>query len=491
MSNRRFAVIGDPIAHSLSPLLHQSAFDELEELDAFSDLADTTAEKISAQYVAYHLKKEDLASFMDMFRGRKSLLAFRPLSLLKKGDSYAKGLWPYAPPTLEKNSTTHQSPILPENIPTLKNPSAPKSPSHTNPTFSENLHISKNPSALNFSSHQNSTPSENLRMGGLSVTLPHKKEIMSYADELTPLASLVGAANTLYWDNGKLIAHNTDVEGFLSPLYKYCEILRGALPPSPPSKGAEPLCNPRSGRDFRQALLRLCFMNKVENTRDKLENIQDKVFFKEGGSVRGENSFFSKKRGFPSHENSSKKCGFPLHENSSKDSSKKSLKTAMILGAGGAAAAVLVGLLHVRGVEKIYICARNGEQAEGLLTYVRERACEGCLDEALSGAIFSVPEVLSYTERERAVDLVVNTIPATLNGEAFSPRESFEGVGVAYDLLYAHTPFLECAKVQGCVIINGAEMFLQQGSRQFKLWTGKEIPPSVLLAVKNRIEDSK
>ena len=489
MSNRRFAVIGDPIAHSLSPLLHQSAFDELEELDAFSDLADTTAEKISAQYVAYHLKKEDLASFMDMFRGRKSLLAFRPLSLLKEGDSYAKGLWPCEPPILEKNSTTYQNPILSENIPTPPNSSAPKSPSLQSPTPSENL------SALNFSSHKSPPLPENLRMGGLSVTLPHKKEIMSYADELTPLASLVGAANTLYWDNGKLIAHNTDVEGFLSPLYKYCEILRGALPPTPPSKGAEPLCNPRSGRDFRQALLRLCFMNKVENTRDKLENIQDKVFFKEGGSVRGENSFFSKKCGFPSHENSSKKCGFPSHENSSKKcgfpSHEKSLKTAMILGAGGAAAAVLVGLLHVRGVEKIYVCARNGEQAEGLLEYVRGRACEGCLDEALSGAIFSVPEVLSYAERERAVDLVVNTIPATLNGEAFSPRESFEGVGVAYDLLYAHTPFLECARGQGSVIINGAEMFLQQGSRQFKLWTGKEIPPSVLLAVKNRIEGSK
>ena len=83
---------------------------------------------------------------------------------------------------------------------------------------------------------------------------------------------------------------------------------------------------------------------------------------------------------------------------------------------------------------------------------------------------------------------MVNTIPATLNGQSFNPRDDFTGVKIAYDLLYAHTPFLQAAKKQGIRIINGGEMFLQQGAKQFKLWTGQDIPQKALDKVQERIE---
>lgn len=56
---------------------------------------------------------------------------------------------------------------------------------------------------------------------GCNVTIPYKKDVISYLDELTPVAQKLGAVNTIVRDcNGKLIGHNTDYFGFLSLLQK-------------------------------------------------------------------------------------------------------------------------------------------------------------------------------------------------------------------------------------------------------------------------------
>lgn len=57
-----------------------------------------------------------------------------------------------------------------------------------------------------------------LPIHGLSVTLPHKQAVMPLLDTLTPAAREVGAVNTLYWEEGRLVGHNTDLAGFLAPL---------------------------------------------------------------------------------------------------------------------------------------------------------------------------------------------------------------------------------------------------------------------------------
>lgn len=65
--------------------------------------------------------------------------------------------------------------------------------------------------------------------GGLNVTIPYKQDVIPLCDEISDLASAIGAVNTLYWkdagagDAGAdapaadrlLIGHNTDYEGFL------------------------------------------------------------------------------------------------------------------------------------------------------------------------------------------------------------------------------------------------------------------------------------
>lgn len=60
-----------------------------------------------------------------------------------------------------------------------------------------------------------------LKIAGLSVTIPHKEAVLKLADKQTPLAAAAGAANTLFWENGLLVADNTDVAGFTAPLQKY------------------------------------------------------------------------------------------------------------------------------------------------------------------------------------------------------------------------------------------------------------------------------
>ena len=49
---------------------------------------------------------------------------------------------------------------------------------------------------------------------GLNVTIPYKKEVIPYLDELSPRAKTLGAVNTIVRRDGRLIGHNTDYFGF-------------------------------------------------------------------------------------------------------------------------------------------------------------------------------------------------------------------------------------------------------------------------------------
>ena len=53
---------------------------------------------------------------------------------------------------------------------------------------------------------------------GLNVTIPHKQNVISLLDELTPTAQAIGAVNTISMREGKLVGDNTDAPGFLKDL---------------------------------------------------------------------------------------------------------------------------------------------------------------------------------------------------------------------------------------------------------------------------------
>lgn len=56
---------------------------------------------------------------------------------------------------------------------------------------------------------------------GLNVTIPHKQTVVQFLDELTPTATSIGAVNTIYFRENKLIGDNTDAPGFLKDLTRF------------------------------------------------------------------------------------------------------------------------------------------------------------------------------------------------------------------------------------------------------------------------------
>lgn len=51
---------------------------------------------------------------------------------------------------------------------------------------------------------------------GINVTVPYKKDVIPFLDELSPTAARLGAVNTVIRKDGRLIGHNTDYFGFLT-----------------------------------------------------------------------------------------------------------------------------------------------------------------------------------------------------------------------------------------------------------------------------------
>ena len=54
----------------------------------------------------------------------------------------------------------------------------------------------------------------NGEIDGINVTVPFKKSVIPYLDQLTPLANEAQSVNTIYKEKNKVIGHNTDIGGF-------------------------------------------------------------------------------------------------------------------------------------------------------------------------------------------------------------------------------------------------------------------------------------
>jgi shikimate dehydrogenase len=137
-------------------------------------------------------------------------------------------------------------------------------------------------------------------------------------------------------------------------------------------------------------------------------------------------------------------------------------RTALVLGAGGAARAVLYALWR-----------------EGVAVQVSSRSSDrvGSLQTAVPGT-----GVIPWDRREEALhesDLVVNATPlgmAPLAGMSPVPRwpPALPG-SIAFDLVYgAETPFLHDASRAGWRTVDGLDMLVRQAGGAFHLWFGVE-----------------
>lgn len=143
---------------------------------------------------------------------------------------------------------------------------------------------------------------------------------------------------------------------------------------------------------------------------------------------------------------------------------------AVLLGAGGAARAVLRVLMREPG--PVHVLARRVEAARALRA---EFGAEG------ASAALGSPEAPALLG---TAALVVNATPVGLDGAA-SPLSAGEvaalpaGVRVM-DLIYNpdETPLMGLARARGLLAENGLEMLVQQGAAAFSRWTGQAAPVS-------------
>lgn len=142
-------------------------------------------------------------------------------------------------------------------------------------------------------------------------------------------------------------------------------------------------------------------------------------------------------------------------------------KEATILGAGGAARAVIWGLLRAK-VKRITLGVRNPAKAARL---------------AEEFAAYGEIQVLhwedsAFAEHLAVTDLLVNTTPLGMypHVEGMPPVDwtKLKKDALVYDIIYTpeRTRFLSEAQAHGHAIINGEGMLASQGAAAFTLWTG-------------------
>jgi 3-dehydroquinate dehydratase/shikimate dehydrogenase len=204
---------------------------------------------------------------------------------------------------------------------------------------------------------------------GLSVTMPHKQEIMAHLEKTDPLSAKIGACNTvLRAQDGKLYGFNTDVAGIVAPLERRMS-LRGA---------------------------------KV-----------------------------------------------------------------LVLGAGGAARAAVFGLRD-KGAE-VHILNRTPDTAAKL---AKQAGAKVIKKEAVAKTGFDV--ILNATP----IGMAGNKAPQLLEAKDLNAK-------LVFDLVYnpIETPLIVMARQASIPVVAGVEMFVQQGARQFEIWTGKPAPEEEMLRV--------
>lgn len=209
-------------------------------------------------------------------------------------------------------------------------------------------------------------------ISGVNVTLPLKTDAFKAADETTEDAQRIGAANCLYVRRGRLIAHNTDLEGFSGPLMSR-----------------------RSHTDLKTM-------------------------------------------------------------------------TALVIGAGGAARAVIAALIGM-GLPEIILVNRTDEKAEILVSQVG------------LPSFYAVPWANRKLVLKRA-SIIVNASAAGMSGyDALNiSLGDVPKTALIYDLIYTPevTPLIAEAKARGLETLGGLDMLIAQARPSFQLFYGEPAPDS-------------
>ncbi len=223
---------------------------------------------------------------------------------------------------------------------------------------------------------------------GVNVTIPHKQVVMPMVDQLSTQADLIGAVNTLIFEEDQIYGHNTDAEGFI------------------------------------QAMEETLSLSQIELPRHAIKVV--------------------------------------------------------VLGAGGAARAIIVALA-LNGATEIIVANRTKARAEQL---IRDLGCKfsglGRVNQVqLKFAEINSEELANHICTSQllvnttSVGMITNTEIDLFDLDALSART------VVYDIVYTPpvTALMKAAQIRGCPTIGGIGMLVHQGAIAFQKWTN--VVPSV------------
>ncbi len=165
-----------------------------------------------------------------------------------------------------------------------------------------------------------------------------------------------------------------------------------------------------------------------------------------------------------------------------------SQRTALVLGNGGSARAVVAGCAQL-GCGQVQVAGRNVEKLEAFL----HSWSASPIPVNLSVHLWDdLPTLLPHA------DLLVNTTPLGMYPQVerspltASELELLKPGAIAYDLIYTPDPtrFLQLAQASGAVTINGLEMLVQQGAAALEYWIQQPAPVEVMReALLDRLKD--
>lgn len=217
---------------------------------------------------------------------------------------------------------------------------------------------------------------------GMSVTIPHKIEIIDYLDEVAEVDRFIGSVNTVINENGRLYGFGTDGPGAL------------------------------------------------------------KAVLDAGVTLEG--------------------------------------KSVLILGAGGASRAIAFTLARFTALDSLMILDINDSV---MLTLA---------DDLRAGTTVPIETAYldncSIAKRVPVADIIINCTPVGMHPNvdaSLVPAELFNKDQVVFDVVYTplETRLLREAAAQGCRVISGVEMFINQAVLQFERFTGESAPLEVMRQV--------
>ncbi len=150
----------------------------------------------------------------------------------------------------------------------------------------------------------------------------------------------------------------------------------------------------------------------------------------------------------------------------------------LVVGAGGAARAVVLALAGA-GASEVVVVARRAVAAAAAAALAGPAGRVGTAEEADGCAL--VVNATPVGMDAAVSDLPVSDLPVP---DLPVPERCLGPGQVVADLVYQpiRTPFVEAARARGAVAVNGLGMLIHQAALSFRLWTGEDPPLEVLSA---------